>query len=164
MMYVSFLTLFFSCGLMSQIRTHQANSVYSSCTGRGLTRWNKNKKTISLEIRSWLQSMVSVRSGIIKNDDNVSSMLYSPRLYDESATVIKFSKHTFGHNDVLFGDHTDDNDSRRKTVSRFKHGLPRGLTWQWRSKRLIEGMLYGHVDIFGTFTGSNITFLYSLSH
>ena len=159
MMNVLFLKMFLICGLISKLLTSSANSVYSSCTGRGVTGWNKNKRTISLEIRSWLQSMVSLRFDVRNNVDNVSSMLYSPRWNDESS-VTKFSKHTFGYNDVLSGDHTDDNDSRRRTVSKFSQGLPTGLTWQWRSKRQIEGMLYGHVDLSGKFTGHKIIFIY----
>ena len=159
-MYPSFKTIFLFCKLMTQIRANTANAVYSSCTGRGITTWNKNIKTVSLEIKSWLQSMVSVRSDMSNNVDDVSSMLYSPRLFDSSVSMSEFSKHTFGYNDVLSGDHTDDNDRRRRTVSKFKHGLPKGETWQWRSKRIIEGMLYGHVDLFGKFTGNDIIFLY----
>ena len=121
-MYPSFITIFLFCKLMTQIRANTANAVYSSCTGRGITTWNKNIKTVSLEIKSWLQSMVSVRSDMSNNVDDVSSMLYSPRLFDSSVSMSEFSKHTFGYNDVLSGDHTDDNDRRRRTVSKFKHG------------------------------------------
>ena len=123
-MYPFFITIFLFCKLMTQIRANTANAVYSSCTGRGITTWNKNIKTVSLEIKSWLQSMVSVRSDMSNNVDDVSIMLYSPRLFDSSVSMSEFSKHTFGYNDVLSGDHTDDNDRRRRTVSKFKHGLP----------------------------------------
>ena len=46
------------------------------------------------------------------------------------------------------------------TVSRFYQEKPSGLTWQWRSKRLVEGFLYGKVDDSGRFTGPDILFLY----
>ena len=44
-------------------------------------------------------------------------------------------------------------------MCRSRNGWPSGLTWQWRSKRNIEGMMYGVVDEAGGFTGDNI-FIY----
>ena len=46
------------------------------------------------------------------------------------------------------------------TVSRFSQEKPSGLTWQWRSKRMVEGFLYGKVDDSGMFTGPDILYLY----
>ena len=46
------------------------------------------------------------------------------------------------------------------TLSRFSQEKPSGLTWQWRSKRLVEGFLYGKVDDSGRFTGPDILYLY----
>ena len=46
------------------------------------------------------------------------------------------------------------------TLSRFSQEKPSGLTWQWRSKRLAEGFLYGKVDNSGRFTGPDILYLY----
>ena len=36
------------------------------------------------------------------------------------------------------------------TVGQFQHGRPRGLAWQWRSERTLEGFLYGEVDQQGS--------------
>ena len=71
-----------------------ANAVYSSCSGRGVTSWNKNRKTINLEIESWLHSMVSVSYSSINKIDNVISVLYNP-------VNGRFSKHWFNYNDKL---------------------------------------------------------------
>ena len=46
------------------------------------------------------------------------------------------------------------------TLGRFSQDKPAGLTWQWRSKRLAEGFLYGKVDDLGRFTGPDILYLY----
>ena len=36
----------------------------------------------------------------------------------------------------------------------------RGISWQWRAKRKLEGMLYGRMDTEGRFTGDDIIFIY----
>ena len=36
----------------------------------------------------------------------------------------------------------------------------RGISWQWRAKRKMEGMLYGRMDTEGRFTGDDIIFIY----
>ena len=55
-----------------------------------------------------------------------------------------------------------DTDARKGyiTVGFFQDEKPRGLAWQWRSERMLEGFLYGEVDLEGKFTGDEITFLY----
>ena len=55
-----------------------------------------------------------------------------------------------------------DTDARKGyvTVGFFQDEKPRGLAWQWKSERMLEGFLYGEVDLEGKFTGDEITFLY----
>ena len=56
--------------------------------------------------------------------------------------------------------HLVDTDRRVVTIGTFVRNIPSGLAWQWRSKRMTEGFLYGEVDRRGHFSGENITFVY----
>ena len=53
-----------------------------------------------------------------------------------------------------------DADKGYVTVGLFKDHKPQGLTWQWKSERMLEGFLYGEVDEEGRFTGEEITYIY----
>ena len=46
------------------------------------------------------------------------------------------------------------------TVGHFYNNRPRGLAWQWKSERMLEGFLYGKVDKEGKFSGDEITYIY----
>ena len=48
------------------------------------------------------------------------------------------------------------------TIGHFEAGQPRGLAWQWRSERDLEGFLYGDLDDKRGrgFTGEGILYLY----
>ena len=46
------------------------------------------------------------------------------------------------------------------TIGNFYHDIPKGLAWQWKSERLLEGFLYGEVDEKGRFTGEEVTYIY----
>ena len=64
-------------------------------------------------------------------------------------------------NDVIEkGNYKEDTDRRVVTIGAFHGGRPNGLTWQWRSKRILDGFLYGKVNDEGKFTGDDITFIY----
>ena len=57
-------------------------------------------------------------------------------------------------------DNLEDEAREVITVSKFSPEKPSGLTWQWRSNRLLDGFLYGKVDDSGQFTGPDILYLY----
>ena len=46
------------------------------------------------------------------------------------------------------------------TIGVFRNGKPGGLAWQWRSERMMEGFLYGEVDVNGKFSGEDILYIY----
>ena len=83
-------TLIFCAILQSRSEAGSASSVYSSCTGRGITAWNRNVEIIKLEIESWLSSMISV-SFNTNISDNIYSMYYHPDSDDDD----DFLKHFF---------------------------------------------------------------------
>ena len=56
--------------------------------------------------------------------------------------------------------HLHVQDRRVVTIGRFINDRPVGLAWQWRSRRILEGFLYGEVNSHGQFTGDNITYVY----
>eukprot|EP00091_Calanus_sinicus_P013606 TRINITY_DN30199_c0_g1_i1.p1 TRINITY_DN30199_c0_g1~~TRINITY_DN30199_c0_g1_i1.p1 ORF type:complete len:288 (-),score=95.93 TRINITY_DN30199_c0_g1_i1:1-864(-) len=81
-------------------------------------------------------------------------MLYHP-------STGEYSDHYAHYNDVMEeNDHLVDTDRRVVTIGTFVRNIPSGLAWQWRSKRMTEGFLYGEVDRRGQFSGENITFVY----
>ena len=81
-------------------------------------------------------------------------MLYQPNNGE-------FSEHFAHYNDQMEeNSHLVDNDRRVVTIGTFIRNVPFGLTWQWRSKRMAEGFLYGEVDRRGQFTGEDITYVY----
>ena len=58
------------------------------------------------------------------------------------------------------GDYVVDDGDSKRTVGKVSGSVIQGLAWQWRGDHRIDGFLYGRVDRWGRFTGSNITFLY----
>ena len=68
----------------------------------------------------------------------------------------------FAHvNDIIEkGDHKENTDRSVVTIGTFHGGRPYSLTWQWRSKRILDGFLYGRLLGEGKFTGDDITFIY----
>ena len=52
------------------------------------------------------------------------------------------------------------NLKERITIGTFLNGSPRGLVWQWRGRRDVDGFIYGMVDRKGQLTGIDITFVY----
>ena len=93
-------------GLLVAVREATSSYVYSSCSGRGETPWNRDPATISLELESWLMSMVTTHH---PRPDNVSSMLYNP----VNGT---FSEHWFWINDMIDGDYIDEVDRQVRTI------------------------------------------------
>ena len=93
-------------GLLVAVREATSSYVYSSCSGRGETPWNRDPATISLELESWLMSMVTTHH---TSRDNVSSMLYNP----VNGT---FSEHWFWVNDMIDGDYIDEVDRQVRTI------------------------------------------------
>jgi len=124
--------------------------IHSSCSGVPTTTWNTDHHSIGPAIESWLHSIVSVSEGV----DSVESMLYHP-------VTGEYSSHYAHYNDVLEeNSHLVDTDRKVVTIGTYNTGFPSGLAWQWRSKRMTEGFLYGEVDRRGQFSGDNITFIY----
>jgi len=124
--------------------------IHSSCSGVPTTTWNTDHHSIGPAIESWLHSIVSVSEGV----DSVESMLYHP-------VTGEYSSHYAHYNDVLEeNSHLVDTDRRVVTIGTYNTGFPSGLAWQWRSRRMAEGFLYGEVDRRGQFSGDNITFIY----
>ena len=73
----------------------------------------------------------------------------------------EFTDHFAHVNDIIEkGDYKEDTDRSVVTIGTFHGGRPSGLTWQWRSKRILDGFLYGRVHGEGKFTGDDITFIY----
>ena len=66
----------------------------------------------------------------------------------------------YGPNYALTIDEEDGDDEGVVTIGRFVDNIPSGFIWQWRSRRILDGLLYGEVDSLGKFTGDNITFIY----
>ena len=94
-------------GVLSQNPT---NAVYSSCTGRGVTRWNTNKKTIPLELESWLHSSISVSLDALEVFDGVQSVLY-----DQGEKLVY--DHWFWNNDVSDAlDYVEDEDRKVRFI------------------------------------------------
>ena len=103
-------------------------------------------------IQSWLHSLVTVR--VEESGVRAESMLYHPGTGE-------YSDHYAHYNDVMEeNNHLVDTDRRVVTIGTFVRNIPSGLAWQWRSKRMTEGFLYGEVDRRGQFSGENITFVY----
>ena len=72
-----------------------------------------------------------------------------------------FTEHFAHFNDVMGqADHDEETDRRVVTVATFVDGIPTGLTWQWKTRRMLDGFLYGEVNMQGKFTGEEITFIY----
>jgi len=129
--------------------------ILSSCSGDITDQWNTDPSTIGPAVRSWLHSVVTVRAeeGEI-GTDRMQSMLYHP-------LTGEFSDHFAHNNDQLKeNNHLVDEDRKVVTIGNFVRNIPTGLSWQWRSKRIAEGFLYGEVDKRGQFTGKEITFVY----
>ena len=121
--------------------------MYSSCTDK-TAAWNYGE-TVAPQLKSWLHSLVTV-----KGKGKVQSMLFDP---EEGV----FTEHFAHFNDITDKeDRSEDSKRRVVTVGTFTEGLPAGLTWQWRSKRMLDGFLYGKVNAEGKFTGDKITFIY----
>ena len=137
---------------MSAGRSSPSLQILSSCTSASTTEWNTDSSTMGPAVRSWLHSVVTVREE--KGTDSVQSMLYHP-------DTGQFGQHFSHYNDQMEqNSNLMDNDTRVVTISNFVNNVPTGLSWQWRSKRMTEGFLYGEVDSKGQFTGEKITFVY----
>ena len=81
--------------------------------------------------------------------DSVESMLYHP-------VTGEYSSHYAHYNDVLEeNSHLVDTDRRVVTIGTYNTGFPSDLAWQWRSRRMPEGFLYGEVDMRGQFSGGD---------
>ena len=98
--------------------------IFSSCTGRGVTQWNRDLNLIrscvltlvdneprcfSLELESWLQGMVSVPERSASLYDNVTSLLYDPE--DDS-----YHEHWFWVNDMYEEEYIEETDRSVRTV------------------------------------------------
>ena len=105
------ISLLFTLSLNGAGSQNPITAVYSSCTGRGVTEWNTNKKTIPLELESWLHSSISVSIEALDVFDGVQSVLY-----DHGEKVVY--DHWFWHNDV--SDHVDyvEDDDRKVRLIR----------------------------------------------
>jgi len=80
-------------------------------------------------------------------------------LFDKEKDI--FTDHFAHVNDLIEeGNYKEDTDQRVVTIGTFRKGRPTGLTWQWRTKRILDGFLYGKVNNEGKFTGDEITFIY----
>ena len=134
----------FICVLFSSCHSF---SVYSSCSGRS-SHWNYGDDRAA-QVKSWLYSLVTVQGG-----GSAQS-----RMFDPEAGV--FTEHFAHFNDVMGkADHDEETDRRVVTVGTFIDGIPTGLTWQWRTRRMLDGFLYGEVNMEGKFTGEEIAFIY----
>lgn len=100
-------TLYFNGKTLSQ---NPINAVYSSCTRKGVTKWNTNRKIIPYELESWLHSCISVSIDALEVFDGVQSVLYDPGekvVYD----------HWFWHNDVSDQvDYVEDEDRKVRFI------------------------------------------------
>ena len=112
--------------------------------GLSVSPWNADISSVPGQLASWLNSLATVRG-----EEGGQS-----RLYDQLAG--QFTTHYVGWNDG-----PDQKEDRRLiTIGSFAENLPSGLAWQWRSRRRMDGFLYGVVDNNGEFTGENIAFIY----
>ena len=115
---------------------HSLN-IQSICTGLTSQAWNTDKARIGQAVHSWLQSVVTVG---VEGRGGGQSMLYHPH-------TAQFGQHFAHFNDIMEeNDHLVDEEKRVVTIGTFTRNIPSGLTWQWRSKRMTEGFLYGEVD------------------
>ena len=141
----------FSCILVVLCgRCISSSSVVSSCSGRGVEKWNK--VGISGRLLSWLRSIVTV-----PHDGHVQS-----RLHDR--VTGRFLEHYAYYNDGEIKENLQEEEKKLEesvvTVGRFVGARPVGQVWQWRSRKVRDGFLYGNVTVNGEMTGDLVTFLY----
>ena len=98
------------------------NAVYSSCTGKGITTWNRNKRTIPLELESWLESCISVPLDSENKENEVNDMFDGVQsvVIDPSENIVE--DHWRGVNDYPTEDYVLDNDRKVKFI-RFKNNI-----------------------------------------
>ena len=128
-------------------------AILSSCRADHDDHWNTSPATLGVAAKSWLQSIVTVRAEGEGDSGSIQSMLYQPNTGE-------FTEHFAHYNDQMEGSHDVDTDRKLVTIGTFVRNIPTGLTWQWRSKRMAEGFLYGEVDRRGQFTNGEVVFVY----
>ena len=141
--------------MVGTVTSSPPTAAFSSCTGRGVTEWNTEPATIKHSLQSWLLGTLTVLTTTEEREalyDGVVSRLYSP-------VNNTWAPHWPGVNSLV-SDILEDEARELITVSKFSQEKPAGLTWQWRSSKLLEGFLYGKVDDSGRFTGPDILYLY----
>ena len=133
--------------LLSLVSVCSGYSVHSSCTAQD-PAWHYGP-SVAPRLRSWVLSLVTMQG-----EGDTQSRLFDPQTGE-------FTEHFAHVNDEPEKDDDREDVKRRVvTVSRFHEGVPTGLSWQWRSKRVLDGFLYGKVNDEGRFTGDQITFIY----
>ena len=115
----------------------------TSCpTDQSASPWNADISRLPGQLASWLDSLDTVRG-----EGRAQSRLYDP-------VTGQFTNLYAGWNDG------QKEDRILVTIGLFAENIPAGLAWQWRSRRKLDGFLYGEVDHGGQFTGEQISFIY----
>ena len=150
------------------IAPHLSQQIISSCPHTGVTEWNS--KNVGKHLRSWLKSVTSV--SIKEGEDGLKSMRYYPLMDSYGVHYDTEDLADFHENPTDTGgpfkeedlEPVRDTDAEKGlvTIGHFEAGQPRGLAWQWRSERDLEGFLYGDIAAAGGrgFTGNDILYLY----